>query len=311
MNTLQISLTILSVVAILAITAHGLWRIRRNDANEKANAAELARKRQQRQAGGFDEDGIGEVRVVKRQQSTAKRFVEPSASDDEQLEANQAAPALRAQRDDPIAADAQLGMSLSAEDKPVVAPSTPAKETAKAAPASHTKTAKPYPPAQESLALDEIDEPASNSDDEASVNAEPQDVIALHVVGKIEGAVLLQMVTELGLKYGEMDIFHRHASSAGTGAVLFSMANMFNPGTFDLDNMENFGSEGVVLFMTLPLKYDAIQAFNMMHNAALKLAAAFVKGQVLDGHRNPLTRQAVQHTHQRIREFERQQLLRQ
>ena len=74
--------------------------------------------------------------------------------------------------------------------------------------------------------------------------------------------------------------------------------------------METFQTEGVALFLALPIKSDSLQAFNMMHNAALKLAKAVANGQVLDEHRNPLTRQAVQHIHQRIKEFERKRLIR-
>jgi len=121
--------------------------------------------------------------------------------------------------------------------------------------------------------------------------------------------VLLQQMTELGFKFGEFDIFHRHETTAGTGPVLFSLANMFNPGTFDVDAMENFQTEGVALFLALPVKGSANHAFTMMHNAAVKLSHA-VNGQVLDEHRNPLTRQTVQHLTQRIREFERRQLIR-
>ena len=135
------------------------------------------------------------------------------------------------------------------------------------------------------------------------------EVVTLFVTGDIQGAVLLQMTTELGLKYGEMDIFHRHLESSGHGPVLFSVANMFNPGTFDIHNMERFETQGIVLFMTLPLKSDGHQAFTMMYNAANKIADAMPRAAVLDGNRNPMTKQSVQHTYQRIREFERKQRL--
>lgn len=139
---------------------------------------------------------------------------------------------------------------------------------------------------------------------------EPEiEVVTLFVTGDIQGAVLLQMTTELGLKYGEMDIFHRHLESSGHGPVLFSVANMFNPGTFDIHNMERFETQGIVLFMTLPLKSDGHQAFTMMYNAANKIADAMPRAAVLDGNRNPMTKQSVQHTYQRIREFERKQRL--
>lgn len=135
------------------------------------------------------------------------------------------------------------------------------------------------------------------------------EVVTLFVTGDIQGAILLQMTTELGLKYGDMDIFHRHQESSGHGPVLFSVANMFNPGTFDIHSMERFETQGIVLFMTLPLKSDGHQAFTMMYNAANKIADAMPRAAVLDGNRNPVTKQSVQHTYQRIREFERKQRL--
>ena len=55
-----------------------------------------------------------------------------------------------------------------------------------------------------------------------------------------KGPALLQNILESGLRFGEMDIFHRHESMAGNGEVLFSMANALKPGTFDLDDIEGF-----------------------------------------------------------------------
>ncbi|MCC5880339.1 MAG: cell division protein ZipA [Idiomarina sp.] len=157
---------------------------------------------------------------------------------------------------------------------------------------------------------DEVEEPVSATTEEPEPAKDPDiEVITLFVTGDIQGAILLQMTTELGLKYGDMDIFHRHQESSGHGPVLFSVANMFNPGTFDIHHMERFESEGIVLFMTLPLKSDGHQAFTMMYNAANKIADAMPRAAVLDGNRNPVTKQSVQHTYQRIREFERKQRL--
>jgi cell division protein ZipA len=137
---------------------------------------------------------------------------------------------------------------------------------------------------------------------------EPQ-IIILSVVMPanqlMSGAALLPSLLTLGMKYGEMDIFHRHQDSAGNGGVSFSLANMLNPGSFDLDTMETFATQGVSLFMALPNAVDAFAAFDQMLAAAKQLAAEF-NAQVLDDKRNLLTKQAEQHYISRIREFDRQ-----
>jgi cell division protein ZipA len=91
--------------------------------------------------------------------------------------------------------------------------------------------------------------------------------------------------------------------------VLFSLANMFKPGNFDIDNLENFTTQGISLFMILPIEDEPQQVFNMMQNAARKIADEF-SAQIYDGKRSLLTKQSLQQYVEKIREFERQRLLR-
>ncbi|MFC3120272.1 cell division protein ZipA [Agaribacter flavus] len=123
----------------------------------------------------------------------------------------------------------------------------------------------------------------------------------------ISGAALLPMLLTLGFKFGEHDIFHRHVNTNGKGPILFSLTNMFKPGVFDIDNMENFSTQGIALFMMLPIDGDAQQVFNMMHNAARKLSEEF-GGKILDGNKVPISKQSLQQYAERIREFERRKL---
>jgi cell division protein ZipA len=136
---------------------------------------------------------------------------------------------------------------------------------------------------------------------------EPQ-VIILSVVmpanQQMFGAVLLPSLLTLGLKYGEMNIFHRHEDSAGNGKVTFSLANIMNPGSFDLDSMENFATRGVSLFMSLPNAGDSLSAFEQMLNAAKQLAQEF-NAQVIDDKRNVMTKKTEQDYLGKIREFDR------
>jgi cell division protein ZipA len=124
---------------------------------------------------------------------------------------------------------------------------------------------------------------------------------------EITGAALLPMLLTLGLKFGEQDIFHRHVNTNGKGPVLFSLANLFKPGVFDIDNIETFSTRGLSLFMMLPIEGEPQQVFNMMHNAARKLADEF-SCQILDGSRGVLTKQGLQKYSERIREFERKRI---
>ena len=146
------------------------------------------------------------------------------------------------------------------------------------------------------------------------VESEPvqQEVLVLNVKvpdGKeISGASLLPALLTLGFKFGEQDVFHRHAASNGKGPKLFSLANMFKPGTFNLDEMETFTTQGVSLFMILPIEGDPQQVFNMMHNAARKLADEF-GAQILDGRRSLLTKQSLRQYVEKIREFERKRMI--
>jgi len=139
-----------------------------------------------------------------------------------------------------------------------------------------------------------------------------QEVLVLNVKmpddKPISGAALLPALLTLGFKFGEQDVFHRHANSNGKGPKLFSLANMFKPGTFNLDNMETFKTQGISLFMILPIEGDPQQVFNMMHNAARKLADEF-GAQILDARRSLLTKQSLQQYVEKIREFERKRMI--
>ena len=73
----------------------------------------------------------------------------------------------------------------------------------------------------------------------------------------MDGSQLLPAVNMLGFKYSEEGFFNRHLDP-GTGPVLFRLVNMYNPGTFDIDNMEQFSTAGVSLFMTLPCDGDGL-----------------------------------------------------
>lgn len=145
------------------------------------------------------------------------------------------------------------------------------------------------------------------SKDQAPVD----EVLVINVIARDEqgfkGPALLQNILESGLRFGEMDIFHRHESMAGNGEVLFSMANALKPGTFDLDDIEGFSTRAVSFFLGLPGPRHPKQAFDVMVAAARKLAHE-LNGELKDDQRSVLTAQTIEHYRQRIVEYERRLL---
>lgn len=154
------------------------------------------------------------------------------------------------------------------------------------------------------------EETQQNAGDEEEP-ADYEEILIIHVVARnkegFKGPALLQSILESGLRFGAMDIFHRHESITGNGDKLFSMANALNPGTFDLDDMDLFSTRAVCFFMGLPGPRNTRQAFDLMIAAARKLAKE-LDGDLKDDNRSVLTAQTIEHYRQRIAEFERQQL---
>ncbi|MGE8498783.1 MAG: cell division protein ZipA [Pseudomonas sp.] len=153
---------------------------------------------------------------------------------------------------------------------------------------------------------------SSKSPKPASKELPPvEEVLVINVIARSEdgfkGPALLQNILESGLRFGEMDIFHRHESMAGNGEVLFSMANALKPGTFDLDDIEGFSTRAVSFFLGLPGPRHPKQAFDVMVAAARKLAHE-LNGELKDDQRSVMTAQTIEHYRQRIVEFERRQM---
>ncbi|GIU26256.1 cell division protein ZipA [Shewanella sp. MBTL60-007] len=316
MENFQLVLLLIGVIAIIAVLVHGFWSIRKQQPKgyKQSPMADISRER--RDADGFDNDGIGEVRVVKNSafENETKavednhREVQLNGTTAESFELTDApAPKVTKTRVEPslmtqepvLATEAPVQESLFATEEPVIAEPTIVEPTLEAAP----KVVKQE--AIEPEAVETKPEPASEpKQEQVEELGEPQDVLVLHVVAKegeaLSGAELLPCLLTLNFKFGDMNIFHRHEDNAGTGKVLFSMANMVKPGVFDPDNMEQFSTQGVVLFMTLPCYGDALMNFSIMLNSAHQIADD-LGGEVLDGGRGEWSESTKQSYIQRIR----------
>jgi len=152
----------------------------------------------------------------------------------------------------------------------------------------------------------EAEEQKSHSDE-----FEHSEVLVLNVTAKdgrvFSGDDLLQVLITSGLKFGDMNIFHKRLSKEHQGTVIFSVANMLNPGTFDLNNMDEFTTLGISFFLALPTAINNLDAFEQMLGVAQEIRDT-LGGDLKDDHRNGMTGQTIEHYRQRIRDFELRRL---
>ncbi len=152
-------------------------------------------------------------------------------------------------------------------------------------------------PQQEELEIDEL-EPA------------PEKIVAIRVVGKgddtFNGEELVLALRGLGLRHGQFGIFHRH--DGDEDPPVFSVANLIEPGTFELANIREQRFPGISLFAVLPGRLPGPEAFDMMIETARTLAKNF-EGEVLDASGSTLSIQRERFMREEIIQFEHTQVL--
>ena len=153
---------------------------------------------------------------------------------------------------------------------------------------------------------DSVTEEQPSATDNKEPKSDEMEVIVLnvHCAGNepFVGTKLFDSMQQNGLLYGEMDIFHRHADMSGTGKVLFSVANMMQPGTLKHDDPAEFTTKGISFFMTLPCFGDPAQNFKLMLKTAQQIADD-LSGNVLDDSRNMMTPDQLDAYRKQIQDF--------
>jgi cell division protein ZipA len=134
-------------------------------------------------------------------------------------------------------------------------------------------------------------------------NAAPDRVFVLYVMAPrgvpFRGPVLLNALSAAGLEYGDMQIFHRTDILDGQEKVLFSAANIKEPGIFDLSAMDSFTTEGIVLFLQIPGSVDGVYAFDAIVESA-RILADNLDSAVCDASRSVMTNQTISHMREEV-----------
>jgi cell division protein ZipA len=93
------------------------------------------------------------------------------------------------------------------------------------------------------------------------------------------------------------------------GKSVFGVGHLLEPGTFDLETINNLQTPGLIMFMHLPGPLEPMQATHHMIKAA-KTLADNLGGKVCDERRNKITAQGFSKMESDAGEFQRQLRLR-
>ena len=292
-------LIIIGALLAIAVLLDGFRRMR----NERKDTLRLAsKKRREAEEELINPELPGEARVVAvreapslhQRDASQKHRPQASHDDDDVLMRDYSAPETTQDpvAETPVVPDSEPALGKASTTEPAIEPDEAFTDEAVSAPRRVER------------------EPAPRQSEKPAAS-EPQELIVLNVVadeGKpYAGADLLQVLLACDLRYGRMNIFHRFEKADGSGAEQFSVANLVEPGNFDLDAIDGFSTPGVVFFMNMPGPEDSMQAFDAM----LETARCLVKnlgGELRDQTHRVATKQTLEHYRQIIRDFERRQL---
>lgn len=323
MQDLRLILIVVGAIAIIALLLHGLWTSRKERSSVFRDRPHKRLKQDREESFDDVDEGVGEVRVQRRHQDDDtsrarepqfdKAPPEPTAPRAQPEPLRHQTPVDEQPELDPLFGG-ELPHAPEPESEPrVQAPAEPARQSQPDVARQPSQPASPVVQADTVAAQPEpsiaAPEPVVTPEPETAPlpKAEPlkETVLVLHVGahagGALNGEALLQGVLQAGFQFGEMNIFHRHLNPAGSGPVLFSLANMVKPGSFNPDEMTDFTTPGVSIFMMVPSYGDANQNFKLMLQSAQRIADD-VGGVVLDDERRMMTPQKLETYKNRIRE---------
>ena len=133
-----------------------------------------------------------------------------------------------------------------------------------------------------------------------------QKIVTLRIVARNQGAIsgeeLILNLRGIGMRHGNFGIYHRYEGS-DDDKVIFSVASLVEPGTFDLTTIREQEIPGISLFMVLPGPVDGAQAFDLMITAARALTLS-LNAELLDESGSTLSIQRERYLREEVIQFQ-------
>lgn len=136
-----------------------------------------------------------------------------------------------------------------------------------------------------------------------------EDFVMFFVVGDHDNSFRMNEVGQFllarGLVLDELGLFCR--KDRDSGEVVFKVGDVFFPGTFDAEELEQYRTGGISLAMKIPNANSAQVVFEQMLTLANECAERF-QGTVKDENYNSMSNQTLAHYRSRVSDFRRKQL---
>ncbi len=139
------------------------------------------------------------------------------------------------------------------------------------------------------------------------------DIIVLYILPKLDGifqgSQINSSVQAMGLKFGEMNIYHFLQPVSATDSAeapsrqVFSLANMHEPGMFDPDTIHDLQTTGLTVFMQInpSTEVDALDDLTEMLQRSYQIAG-LLDGRLCNHRREPLTEQDAENYREQVRQ---------
>ena len=157
--------------------------------------------------------------------------------------------------------------------------------------------------------IDEI-----NNDNETEEN-----ILAFYITAPINnqfnGTAIKKILTDIGMIYGDMNIFHYYENdiagnydrdvklkNKNVGKPLFSVANMFEPGTFTTE-MDKLKTKGIVVFMYEIDSINRYKIFESMFFSNVQRIAEYLGGEIKTSEHKLLDVTLLQSIREKLRSY--------
>ncbi|WP_063656727.1 cell division protein ZipA [Candidatus Arsenophonus triatominarum] len=309
MQDLRLILVVVGAIAIIALLLHGFWTSRK-ERSKLFKDRPMKRRKQPNQdtLESAGDPSLGD-KMMEAQQS-ASELTSQKANEQFASRKSESSKVVKTPNDDSHIADTEVEIGFRAKQEKSVQTkqleleiSEPALNSINSEEREGAFVANTAESSQQ--AVGGVEHPDGEQQSNLADEANKKDIVVVLHVAALQGQVLggdllLQSIFQSGFQFGERQIFHRHIDPSGSGQILFSLANMVKPGSFEPEAMSDFTTPGVSIFMMVPSYGDSAQNFKLMLQAAQRIAAD-VGGVVLDEDRKMLTPQMIEEYHSRIR----------